>query len=486
MQALRTATLACSLLACGAQALAQADYRVYTEHPRLFLEPDRLTRLRKEVDRQSLRWRSLRDLADSGIRFPEQPLVDALRYRAEGSAAAGSRAVGWSVRLASSGISTAAELRQAALVYDWCRDRFEAGEREAVQDAIAGAVGSLLSQAGLEVGLVRAAILASIALAGDWDGSEPALDTLLNAHWDREVRPALESGGLTDDGAALVAVLETSLAVRHNLEIDLLRPATHALATLVRTRLLSYYPADVRTAEGTARRPSRFGPDERAAQAQAPLYRLGEMLLVAYESNLREFQFLQGWIRDDTYRLQSPLFAPYEFLWINPYLPGLTARSAPLLAYDPVRGRLYGRQSWDRPTTWIGFAEGRMEILSGGSLSATASFRDLPPMYFPEAAVVPIEAPGRVVLRWEAPSGEPPENASIFLLGLQPFETYGLKVGGREPRVVEAGAGGFIVLRTDPTTMKRDRIDLRKRVRIEVKPTLKPTDPRRPRPTLGR
>lgn len=486
MQAFRTATLACSLLIHCASALAQPDFRVYRDHPRLFLEPDRLARLRKEVDRESLRWQSLRDLVDSGIPFPEQPLVDALRYQVEGIGDAGSRAAAWSVRLASQGISTAAELRQAALVYDWCRDRFDAGARESARDAIAGAIGELLPQAGLEVGLVRGAILASIALAGDWDGSEPALAELLNAHWDREVRPALESGGLTDDGAALVAVLETSLAVRHNLEIDLLRPATEALAALVRTRLLSYYPADVRTAEGTARRPSHFGPDEQAARIQAPLYRLAEMLLVAYESNLQEFQFVQGWIRDDSYRLQSPMFAPYEFLWINPYLPGLTAQSAPLLAYDPVRGRLYGRQSWDRPTTWIGFAGGRLEILDGGSLSATDSLTGLPPIYFPEAVLVPIESPGRVFLKWEPPGQEPPENAWIYLMGLKPFETYGLKVGRREPRVVEAGAGGFIVLHTDPTTMKRDRIDLRKRVRIEVKPTLKPADPRRPRPTLGR
>ena len=486
MRAPPTATLACSLLAICAQVLAQADFRVYQDHPRLFLEPDRLARLRKDVDRQSLRWRSLRDLVDSAAAFPEQPLVDALRYQVEGDDEAGGRAVAWSDRLAADGISTAAELRLAALVYDWCRDRFEPAARDSARDAIARAVGDLLPRASLDVGLVRGAILASIALAGDWEGSEPALGALLNAHWDREVRPALESGGLTDDGASLVAVLETSLAVRHNLEIDLLRPASQALAALVRTRLLSYYPADVRAAGGVAHRPSRVGADERAAAAEAPLYRLAEMLLVAYESNLREFQFVQGWIRDDNYRLQSPLFAPYEFLWVNPYLPGLTARSAPLVAYDPVRGRLYGRRSWDRPTTWVGFADRRLEVLDEGGLSSASTLGGLPPMYFPEAVLVPVEPPARIFLKWEPPGQEPPENAWIFLLGLRPFETYGLKVGRREARLVEAGAGGVVVLRADPTTMKRDRIDLRKRVRVEVRPALKPTDPRRARPTLGR
>ena len=107
-------------------------------------------------------------------------------------------------------------------------------------------------------------------------------------------------------------------------------------------------------------------------------------------------------------------------------------------------------------------------------------------MYFPDAVVVPMEPPARVALTWQPANEEPPETARIFLVGLRPFETYGLKVGGREARLVDAGPGGIIVLRNDPNSPKRRRIDLRRKVRLELRPTLKPTDPRRPRPTLGR
>ena len=486
MHASRVATLACALLVCCGLASGQAEFRVYEEHPRLFLEPTRLARLRKDVDRQSLRWLALSDLVDSETGFPEQPLVDALRYQVEGAEDAAARAVEWSLQLAADGIRTAAELRQAALVYDWCRSRFDGDSLEVAQGAIATAVDAVLPQAALDVGLVRAAILASIAVAGDWEESESALEKLLRTHWDLEVRPALESGALTDDGVALIAVLEATLAVRHNLEIDLLRPATEALAALVRTRLLSYYPLDVETAEGTARRPSRFGADDELAKVQAPLYRIADMLLVAYESNLREFQFLQGWIRDDNYQLRSPMSAPYEFLWVNPYLPGLTPQSAPMLAYDPVRGRLYGRLGWERPATWIGFADGRLELLDGNNLSVSDRFAGLSAMYFRDAVVVPLEPPAKVVLRWQPSHATPPENARIFLVGLRAFETYALKVGGRDARLVGAGAGGVVVLRSDPNSPKRDRIDFRKKVRLELRPTLKPTDPRRRRPSLGR
>lgn len=486
MRRFRVASFGCALLACSGQAFGQAEYRVYEERPRLFLEGSRLSRLRKDVDRQTLRWQSLAKLVEAGTAFPEQPLVDALRYQVEGAEQPGRDAVEWARGLAGDGIRSAADLRMAALVYDWCHPLFDASTGEAARGAIAEAIEAVLPSGSIDVGLVRAAILAAIALAGDWSGSEQALAGLLGTHWNADVRPALESGRLTDDGASLIAVLEASLAVRHNLETDLLRPATEALAALVRTRLLSYYPVDIETSEGLARRPSRFGRDDAQAAIQAPLYRIAELLLVAYESNLREFQFIQGWVRDDHYLLRSPMAAPYEFLWGNPYLPGLTPQSAPTLAHDALRGRLYGRMDWQRPTAWIGYADERLELLAGDGASASDSLEGLSPMYFPDAVVVPVQPPARFVLAWQPPGTAPPEVAQIYLIGLRAGETYGLKVGGRPARLVQAGAGGILVLRSDPNTPKRDRIDLRRKVRFELRPTLKPTDPRRPRPTLGR
>ena len=485
MLGIRVALLGLALLASTGPLFGQAQYRVYQEHPRLFLESGRLERLRKDVQRQTPRWQSLQSLAEAGAPFPEQPLVDALLFQVEGSERSGRAAVAWMRQLAASRIGDASDLRLAAIVYDWCHGLFDDAGRAAARAAIVEAVETALPQAGLDVGLVRAGILASIALAGDWDGSEPALAALLETHWKREIGPQIETGALTDDGPSLVAILEASLAVRQNLETDLLRPATTALATLVRTRLLSYYPLDIETPEGVARRPSRFGNNASSARAQAPLYRVAELLLVAYESNLREFQFVQGWIRDDNYVLRSPMAAPYEFLWVNPYLPGLSPQSAPTVAYDGVRGRLFARQDWQRPTTWIGYADGRLELLAGREVSATETLDGLAPMYFADAVVVPVRPPAKFALRWQPENVTPPESARIYIIGLQAGDTYGLRFGGRAAKLVEAGPGGVIVLRNDPSQKKRDRIDLRKSVRFELRPTLKPTAPGRPRPTLG-
>ncbi len=484
MSALRAAIAGCGLLCLVSAASGQVEFRVYEGHPRLFLDPDRLQRLRKDAERQSLRWQSLRVLIADGTAFDEQPLVDALRFQVAGDRVSGQSAIGWSERLAMRGIGTASELRQAALVYDWCYDLLDAPVRSGLRDVLANAVTALLPQAGLDPGLVRAAILASIATAGDWDGSETALATLLGTHWELEVLPALQGGALADDSAALIAVLETALAVRHNLESDPMQPGIDSVRALVRSRPLSYYPLEIDVAGGTLRWPSRYGLNERAARQNAPFDRIAEMLLVAYEANLPEFQFLQGWIRDERYLLSSQLAAPYEFLWVNPYLPGLTPESSPLLAHDPVRGRIFARFAWDQPTTWLGYSAGRLELLADGELSATTSFGELAPLYFPEAAVVPVAPPAKVTLSWEPSRERAPEAARIYLIGLQEGEAYGLRLGGRAARLVRAGAGGIVVLHSDPNVSRRDRIDLRRKVRLEIRPALKPAVPGRQRPTL--
>ena len=67
MRRFRVASFGFALLACSGQAFGQAEYRVYEERPRLFLEGARLSRLRKDVDRQTLRWQSLAKLVEVGI-----------------------------------------------------------------------------------------------------------------------------------------------------------------------------------------------------------------------------------------------------------------------------------------------------------------------------------------------------------------------------------------------------------------------------------
>ena len=484
---MRMPRVAAGLLAaavCVPAAFPQAEYRVYTDRPRLFLDAGRLSRLQREIERNSLRWQTLAELAASGASFPEKPLLDALLYRLQGDERARQSALAWSRAPAAQGIDNAAELRRAALVYDWLHDASDPQEQQALRNALARALETLLPQAGLDVGLIRSGLLAAIALAGDWEGSERALAQLLGVHWKADVEEPLARGELTDDGAALIAVLEACHALRYNLDIDPWRRTPAAFRTLAQTRLLSYYPFAIDTPQGRARRPAVFRGDEDRARAQAPLYRIAEMLLVAYEANSREFQFIQGWIRNDSYSLRLPPDALYEFLWVNPYLPGIPPQSAPLLAHDTLRGRLFGRSNWENDGFWLGYVDGRLEIASGGRAATVDAADRQAPLLFPGAAVVPVSVPAKLTLALPKEDADSLTGGRVYLIGLNPGETYALKINNRRPRLMEAGAGGIVVIHNDPGSGKRDAIDFAKKLRIELKPTLKPTAPGRARPTL--
>src|ERR1051325_1777371 len=109
--------LAWGAIACaqsGPPAAQDQNYHLYTERPRIFLRPQRLRLLRRERERQSLRWQQFQLLMAGKAPMPEPGFAAALYYEASGNAAYGKQAVTWALTPA------AADLRQLALIFDWC------------------------------------------------------------------------------------------------------------------------------------------------------------------------------------------------------------------------------------------------------------------------------------------------------------------------------------------------------------------------------
>ena len=126
-----------AVLASALPLLAQAEYRVYNDHPRLFLDADRLKRLQREAERETGRWKQLREQIHGGAAMPERPVALALAYRIEGDEAAGRAALD-----AVAGADAASlPLRHFALVYDWCYPLLSAEQRAALARALTDAAG---------------------------------------------------------------------------------------------------------------------------------------------------------------------------------------------------------------------------------------------------------------------------------------------------------------------------------------------------------
>src|SRR5215472_7883872 len=109
--------------AARGQSTAADPIVVSSEHPRLFLRPARLRLLRRERERTSLRWEQFHSLMAGNAAMPEPGFSLALYYEVAGDKDAGRKAIAWA-------LSPEADLRQMALVFDWCYGLMSDAERQ--------------------------------------------------------------------------------------------------------------------------------------------------------------------------------------------------------------------------------------------------------------------------------------------------------------------------------------------------------------------
>src|SRR5438270_9203978 len=100
-------------------------FKVYSEAPRLFLRPARLKLLRRERERQSLRWEQFESLWAGNAPFAEPGWPAALRYQIAQDAAAGKKAVEWAA-------GPGTDIRQIALVAVWCAPLFSGADQNRI------------------------------------------------------------------------------------------------------------------------------------------------------------------------------------------------------------------------------------------------------------------------------------------------------------------------------------------------------------------
>jgi hypothetical protein len=163
-------------LLIAAPLLAQdEDFRVYTDAPRLFLNAQRLRLLQRERERKSMRWQQLDALIAGGAAMPEPGFAWGLYYRVAKDAATGKKAVDWALT------DAAQDLRQLALVFDWCGPVMTTSQADRlgakIQRALAGPAAAEVTQQS-----VRA--LAAIAIADLLpDHGEALLKPILDQWW---------------------------------------------------------------------------------------------------------------------------------------------------------------------------------------------------------------------------------------------------------------------------------------------------------------
>jgi len=202
---MRFALIFCFLLTSNAQS--PDEYRVYTEHPRLFLNAQRLRLLKRERSRESMRWRQFELLVRAAAQLPEPGFALALYFEVTGDEAIGKRAVDWA-------LGPGADLRQLALVYDWCQPLLTPAQSK----TLAAKIQRLADQKSLPtIEGQRDRVLAVLAIAGDLKHPEESyLRETVEQWWRGQLAPALKDGRVTVPLHELFALLEILHAVRDN------------------------------------------------------------------------------------------------------------------------------------------------------------------------------------------------------------------------------------------------------------------------------
>ena len=169
-----------------------------------------------------------------------------------------------------------------------------------------------------------------------------------------------------DDAYALWELLH---AIRDNTNIDLRETVPHFFKDFPIEHLLSHYPATYDAAgKRIPHRRSRRRPASPTCRPRR-FSRAAELAMVALDVNAAESQVLQGWLMHDHFMLRGTFGAPYEFLWANPYQPGLSYYHVPLIYHNADFGKLFVRSSWDEDAEWFGYFDGVLQMFSQGHLT---------------------------------------------------------------------------------------------------------------------
>lgn len=408
------------------------DYHVFTDAPRLLLTKQRLRLLQRERDRQSMRWTQFDSLISGGAPMPEQGLAWALYYQVAKNQAAGRKAVEWALDPKNDRQNT--DVRQLALIFDWCGPLMTKTQADRMAAKLLKA---LATNGSPDIATQSGRALAAIAVADRLpDQGESVLKQIIQQWW-RGGKVKNLDGMPREQTYALYEMMH---AIRDNLKIDMRESAHEYFAMLPTDHLVAHYPAPFEAAENEYRVPV-YVRDGEPNLTDAVFSRAAELAMVAYDNNAADSQYLQGWLMQDRFLMRGALGAVYEFMWANPYQPGLSYFQMPLVFHNAVSGHVFARSSWDENATWIGFFDGHLQLFRDGHVETLRPGATFPPIHIGDAVLMNGRDPD---YKFRA------DGEAVFVLGLTPEASYDVEIDNQEMAERETDRGGTLVISLPP------------------------------------
>ena len=414
-----TRRAALSSLAAAAHAQQQQDeeFQVYGDNPRLFLNPRRLRLLKRERERTSVRWVQFETLVAGKAQMAEPGFAYALFHIVSGNIEFGKQAIQFALQ--------SNDLRQQAIVLDWCQPLLSDDQSKLLTARLRQSLAA--PPAKRDIPAMRDRALSAVVI-----GHKEELEKIVKDWWRNEVAPALRGGAYRYTREDSYALFEMLHAIRDGIQIDLRDDAPRYFKELPAYHILSYYPATFPAAENEYRVPFYDGdgdPDLRVAA----LARAADLAMVAFDTNAQETQFVQGWLIHDRFLMRGVFGMVYEFLWANPYQPGLSYYHLPLSMHAASAGKLALRSSWEDDATWFHYSDRKVQFFEEGRRKD----RGL-------NSPAPVEIGGTIVyfgreqMKFQPANAEPQK---AYIIGLAPNARYDIEIDDEEivERLTDAG-----------------------------------------------
>ncbi|HWF46880.1 MAG TPA: hypothetical protein VG168_07740 [Bryobacteraceae bacterium] len=360
--------LSCFIWAATSTPAVDGDQPSY----KLLLTPQRLRRLQRDRERQTIRWQDFDARVQSSPDSPQRGFELALYYAVTHDGASGRAAIQW-------GLAHACDRRQAALILDWCRPLLTAAQRDRLANANCGP-GTSKPSANSEWQTLRDRVYLAIATG--------------------QSNLGLPTGGLKDelakfadggfrDPKALYALCELIDGLRINGQDDIRKQLPDFFMHLPAEFLLAMKPAQLE-------QPGWEAP-------------IAALALVGIDPNLQASQFLQGWAIEGPQLVQEGPGVAYEFLWGDPYLPGISFENLDPWYYGQ-NGRLFARTTWEPDACWIEIEPGGkldQNQCPSGWMDKTTHFGRMQMIPLTAQCIqVPIVANGSAVILWTHKAGQ--------------------------------------------------------------------------------
>jgi len=418
------------------------DFHIYRDAPRLLLTPQRLRLLQRERERQSPRWEQFDSLISGDAPMPEPGFAWALYYQVTRQANAAKQALDWALKDVAD--PDASVLRQLALVFDWCGPALTPAQSDRLAAKIQAALAKPAVTLINDVRGQSARVFAAVALADRLpDQGNAVLSEIVQKWW--RSKPPLPR----DQRYSLYEMLHV---LRDNLKIDLRESAPEYFKDLPLAHLTGHYPAPFAAPENEFMIPV-YLHDGNPDPAEAAMSRAAGLAMVAYDTNALDSQLLQGWLMRDRFMMRGSFGAVYEFLWANPYQPGLNYDQVPLVFHRPYTGELFARTSWDEDATWIGYFEGRLQLFQNGRLQTLREGAAVSPLQVGSATITGTPSKDAAKFRLS--------NETLFVLGLAPRSEYAVEIDDQELEFLDTDSGGTLRVPTAGSAGVGVRVRLR-------------------------